>query len=435
MEAARGQHPYGVCYSPTWASWTGGYSNTGPDAQFSDSDFFNVSFQALWANGSDGTNQYRNDVGAIGQTGFNLVRLYDWNPVRGWNGSMGTDHQTFLQAAIAANVQIIVPVSNYYLSDDTYAWNLQNPDSAYSFDSAPTDIQAAFNNFITSVTDPTTGELFSSVHSFAVGNEIDLNTFQGQGNPDSPPVDPAYRLARVLWWIVNLQAKLAGGFGKALLTSPISNGDQGGSSETNPPSYWFQAFVNGVAANTTPLPNGTVGGSGTFATTWPGLNTFAWYTDGYYNSVNIYQYGTGLTGTIQQYDAWTSTGLNSTNWPGQQFTVPLMLSEIGYARTTQDAQFQGIISDICTPVATYVASNPATLLMGYCLFEWNDEPGVSATLWGLQMLGNVLYSEPTGTTNVGYATWPSVNYPVTALSPVTSGGVSLLSALNTIFDG
>ena len=67
---------YGVVYSPTWTSWAPPYANSGPQAQFSDSDFFSDCFQALWNNGTDiNNNQYRNDIGVIGSYGFNLIRL------------------------------------------------------------------------------------------------------------------------------------------------------------------------------------------------------------------------------------------------------------------------------------------------------------------------------------------------------------------------
>jgi hypothetical protein len=424
---------YGVCYSPTWAGWTGGYQNNGPDAQFSDSDFFNVAFQALWDSGSDGGNNYRNDLGTMSNVNFGLVRLYDWGPVRGWTGTMGTAHQDFLATAVNYGLKIIVPISNYFLSDDEYAWNEQNPDSSYSFASAPTDIQQALQNFLTSVTDPTTNQIYSSVHSFAVGNEVDINTLAGQGT--SGPVDPAARLGRILWWIVNLQAKLSAGLGQALLTSPISNADQGGSI-TDPPSYWFQVFVNGVESGVTPLPVGTQGGSGTFDETWPGLATFSWYANWYYNSVNLYQYTIALTATIGQYDQWTASTTNSDNWPGQQFKVPLLFTEIGYARTTQSAQFTGVIDGICQPVQTYLAAHPDTLLAGYCLFEWNDEPGVSTTLWGIQTLGPVEFEAQTGATVVSYGTFPNVAYPVTQLEPVmSSSNQPLTEALHAIFTG
>ena len=425
---------YGVCYSPTWTTWSPPYSNSGTDAQFSDADFFNSSFQALWNTGSDSNgNVYRDDLATIASA-FNLVRLYNWDPTRGWDSStsVGSAHLGFLNYASAEGLQVIIPISNYFLSDDTYAWDGNNPTSDYSFAGAPTAIQNALLQFLGSVTDPSTGQLHAAVHSFAVANEIDLNDLVGQGTSGS--VDPASRLARVVWWIVNLQGQISSqSLGQVLLTSPISNADQGNPG-TSPMSYWFQAFVNGVT-NTTPLPQGTAGGSGNFQASWNGLSSFSWYADWYYNSVNIYQLGNQLTGTLGQYDDWTSNTVNDLNWPGQQFAVPLLLTEIGVERGTpsspanQAAQSVAVTQLIAMAVATYLAGAPNSLLMGYCIYEFNDEAYLNAN-WGLFLSGASAYQEPTGTTVVSYATWPSVDYPVDQLTPV---GLPLITALSEIF--
>ncbi|MDI1286125.1 MAG: hypothetical protein PSV46_17200 [Reyranella sp.] len=432
---------YGICYSPTWTTWAPPYSNTGANAQFSDADFFNESFQALWNTGSDGTNTYRDDLGTIGGASFNLVRVYDWGPTRGWNSatSVGQAHLDFLNYASANNLQVIVPISNYFLSDDTYAWAGQDPTSDYALDGAPADIQTALQQFLGSVTDPDTGRIHSAVHSFSVGNEIDINTLVGQGV--SGVVSPASRLGRIIWWFVNLQAQItANNLGKVLLTSPISNADQGGSG-TNPPSYWFQAFVNGVTGGVTPLPQGTQGGtSGTFSANWFGLNDFSWYTEWYYNSVNIYQTGSGLLATVGQYDNWQVNTANNINWPGQQFDVPLLLTEIGVERATpsnsnnQDAQFTAVTQQIAQAIENYLNGNPNTLLAGYCIYEFNDEAYLNAN-WGIFMSGAPLYEEATGTTQVSYGPWPSTLYPVDQLSPVTysTTSVTLSAALAKIF--
>lgn len=438
---------YGVAYSPTWTTWSPPYSNTGANAQFSDSDFFNGSFQALWNKGKDASqNKYRDDLGTMSSGGFNLVRLYNWGPTRGWNATtqVGDAHIGFLNYATAQSLQVIVPISNYFLSDDTYAWNGQDPDGQYTFTSAPAAIQTALKQFLSSVTDPTTSKLHAAVHSFSVGNEIDINDFVGEGSSGS--VGPTSRMARVLWWIINLREQIVmNQLGAVMLTSPISNADQGNPG-TSPMSYWFGAFVNGVTA-TTPLPQGTVAASGvtTFSGSWLGLGSFPHLDGWYYNSVNIYQLGSGLTTTIGQYDNWQATTTNDTNWPGQQFTVPLMLTETGVTRASNDAngqqaQYTAITTQIAAPIQTYLTANPTSLLMGYCLYEFSDEVTIQAN-WGLMMVenstypsGNVLYSEATGSTIVSYATWPSTTYPVDQLFAVQStSGTTLLAALKTYF--
>jgi len=437
---------FGAVYSPSWTTWSPPYSNTGAQAQFSDSDFCNDSFQALWNNGTCGGEACRDDLGVLGTHGFNLVRLFNWGPTRGWNSTagVGTAHIGFLDYAHSNGLEVVVPISNYFLSDDQYAWNGADPDSSYSFSSAPHAMQTALIQFVGSVVQ--SGDVHPAVHSFAVGNEIDINTLVGQGS--SGVVSAASRLARVIWWIANLQIYISQQkYRYVLLTSPISNADQGNPSSGTPPlSYWFQAFVNGVDANTN-LPEGTVGGTGsTFGAAWAGLGVVIGYNNlWYFNSVNIYQYGSGLKATLKQYDNWSSTGTNNTNWPGQQFSVPLLLTEIGVTRSSNDAagqqtQFNTVTQDIATAIKDYCSSVTSTLLMGYCIYEFNDEVTLNAN-WGLYMVepttypsGNVLYSAQTGATQVSYGTWPSTSYPVDQLFAVkNTAEQSLISALQGIF--
>src|SRR5262249_21346725 len=94
----------GINYSPSWAGFIPGQGNT----QQQDSDFATDAFQSFWANkryplqpddtGSqlpgdpmNGPNPmlpantlFRDDLGLIKADGFNLVRLYNWNPTRDW---------------------------------------------------------------------------------------------------------------------------------------------------------------------------------------------------------------------------------------------------------------------------------------------------------------------------------------------------------------
>jgi hypothetical protein len=428
---------YGICYSPTWSTFKPPYKNSGPDAQFSDVDFFNVAFEGLWKS--------RGDLRMLGGAGFTLVRLYNWGPTRGWNGSVGTAHLPFLDHAKERGLKVIVPVSNYFLSSDQYAWGTGKdgvPDSNYSFASAPQSIQQALMNFVSSVS-PRPNELHSAVHSFAVANEIDYNTMADQGGP---PVEPSVRLARALWWIVNLQARLAKIGAKAPLTIVISNADQGNDPaphQNNLYPYWFQAFVDGVKAGD-PYPKGTVVGTPTkaFANTCKGLSAFDWYKDWFYNSVCIYQYGKGLQKTLGQYDKWTKGSNNSTNWPGQQFLVPLLLTEIGVRHgphdkfpndPTDDKTFTDITRDIAEAIRVYY--NPASRLMGYCLYEFNDEAWLGAN-WGIFRNGPVAEQKSTGPTKVSYGTFPAVNYPVEKLTSLRSAqGVRVIDRLSEIFSG
>ena len=244
---------YGICYNPTWTGWSPPYKNNGPAAQFSDTDFFSDSFEALWHRGTDASNNvFRNDMDTLGAAGFTLLRLYNWGPTRGWANGVGSAHLNFLYYARQKGMQVAVPVSNYFLCNDQYAWNAKNPSNNYAFSSAPDGIQQALMNFLGSVTDPETKKLHSAVHSFSVGNELDYHLMDDLDGAHRV-VDPTSRFARAMWWVVNLQRKIKdGNLGQALVTVPISNGDQGNPG-TTPPSSWFQAFVNGVKKGVTPI--------------------------------------------------------------------------------------------------------------------------------------------------------------------------------------
>jgi hypothetical protein len=113
-----------------------------------------------------------------------------------------------------------------------------------------------------------------------------------------------------------------------------------------------------------PYPNGTNPGGPTKAFTgaWKGLEVFAWYTSWYYNCANIYQDGQILTDTIGQYDAWKPGSDNHRNWPGQQFTVPLLLGEVGWRRegNNEGQQFDKVVNGIVTPLEKYAQSRPTT---------------------------------------------------------------------------
>ena len=363
-------------------------------AQLNDSDFANVSFKGLW--GVAQNNQGRNDLATIGGAGFNLVRLYNWGPSRqGTEGALNA-HIPFLDYAHAQGLKVIVPVSNYFLGNDKYSWNGQNPDANYSFNSAPPDIRKDLMQFIQSITKG--GRLDPAVESIAIGNEMDSASIQDPG--------ATAKVQRAIWWVVNLQKELALKFGSAVpqhfLTIPISNGDQGawtggiatgGSAttlntvaswtpniyanlnvqivggtgngqtrtivsntanqltvstpwDTTPdntsafqivspnPVSWFEVFANGAQQGQRVPMNIVPGGpQGTFTANVKGLASYPWYTTEFYNSLNMFQRGDQLKNTLVQYDTGQPSGSTwSQKWPGSKLTVPLFLSELGTSR-------------------------------------------------------------------------------------------------------
>jgi hypothetical protein len=458
----------GVDYNPTWPGW----SSTAAQ-QFSDSDFFDNAFQGLWGTVSSSKAKHlakarrtkahgksragtsaaegRNDLGTIHNIGFNEIRLYNWSPTRGWDGTEGTGHDNFLNYANSLGVNVMVPVSNYFLSNDQYSWNGQRPDASFSWDSAPLAIQQDLVNFVSSIT--VNGKISPAVQSIEIGNEIDLSDLSQNG----PPTDATVRLERAMWWVVNLQAYISKEFPgdpHPLLTIPVSNADQGFNGSD---LSWFEVFVKGVQAGQQ-TPNGTNDGA-TFTQDVNGLDSYSWYTSWYFNSYQTYQYGQGLTNLLQQYNEGGIPGSKdwSTAWPGQAFDVPLMLTEVGLDRLTAGSEAQqanyvaNLQAQVIQTVITTAGSN--NNIMGYDIFEFNDEPNKNNdtspapypdAVYGLYKYyssndvndfrnGNVSYTLQTGDTPVGYTTFPSVPYPVYQLYGVnSSSGESLPDELKAI---
>lgn len=453
----------GVDYSPTWPTWVVGTGGT----QTGDSDFANDAFQSLWGNTyqqapagdtsapvNNGTN-YRDDLKTIRSTGFNMVRLYNWDMARGTTSTsgIGLDHINFLNYANTLGLKVVVPVSDYFLSDDQYAWNNQAL-ANYKFGSATEAIQKDFTQFIASITDPTTGKIHSAIHSISVGNEGDI----GQGligtGAGGTTTTPSNFLARTIWWILNLHQQINGsdkgpngnpvvnGATPVIrLSATFSNADQGGTGWS-----WFQCLISGVPANH-PTPNGCAIALGPkFATAVAGLNaTDPSYTSYYYNSINISQVSTvqpfenSLKKTMALYDS------GATPWPGAKFNVPLLLMELFTPNRTTfpnpKDQATAAISQVKS-LETYLSENKAgttqstTNLMGYNYFEFNDEQEVKLT--GLyQYNTSKSKNANTGTTSVWYNpySFPNYEFPVYSLiaTPGPGGNGTLVGAFQAIF--
>lgn len=461
-----GTTQHGMVYSPTWLNWA--QQRTGLN-QLSDSDMANDAFRGLW-DVDPTTGQGRRDLATIAakentQTkGFNLIRLFDWEPGRGWDGSKGLGHIAFLDKAQELGLKVIVPISNYFLSNDQYAWvnNSTNPSSNYDFGSAPQSMQNALKRFLSSVT--VNGKIHPAVHSFAVGNELDLAISLGDKvNPTPPPptlpadaVDSASKLARALWWIKNLRENMVQGDERPL-SIPISNADQG--SGPGQDKSWFQCILHGVKTGEQ-VPHGSVNGvteGGTFAFAVTGLDKYDWYKTGFYNSYQVYQNDVGMRGIMQQYDNGGAGGKDwNTQWPGEKFDVPMLFTELGKSRAqlgqSQQQQFDWVTNQQARVVESYLRNHSrGTNIMGYSIFEYNDETdkhgplGALDATFGVTLLvsqqypvnGNILFHVDTGTTALpdGRPNYPSFSLPVYELFPVkNNSGTSLLSELKKIFN-
>lgn len=516
--AYSGPKLYGIDYSPTWQGWS-----AKPLTQFEDSDFANGAFKGLW--GMAG-NQGRNDLQKIQDGGFNVVRLYNWGPSRGSAAGKNDAHDVFLKSAKDHNLKVMVPVSNFFLSNSEWAWNGRTPDANYSYNNAPPAIQKALRQFLDSVTwkdNQGKYHLFPAVQSISVGNEIDLGINQDPG--------ATAKLQRALWWVVNIQNSLANvrkiNLPNQFLTIPISNADQsdawaagqstGGNGGTtlndtnlgehlpwapnsfaglslkivngkgagqvktivsnaetqvtvnsawsiipdatsqyqvvNPsPVAWFQIFANGAKQGDR-VPVGTVpdGPSGRFKANVTGLSGYSWYNSLFFNSINTFKTGTGLKDLLTQYDTGTPTGPSwSQKWPNQKLSVPLFITELGTSRfnigQTKQAQ---TIADQQAQVAENVLKT-STNLMGYTIFEYNDEPNKngngqagSENFFGIYQYntnqsqfrnGQLLYNLHTGATFRDGGMFDDRIYPVYNLIPVQySNGVTLPQKLKSIF--
>jgi hypothetical protein len=448
---------HAINYSPTWQ----GFQATG---SFFDSDFANDGVVALWGREKNGkpdlnpatnmTNgsQGRNDLATIAAEGFNVVRLYNWSPSRApVGGPAASAHWNFLRYAAqlkpndgsSDHLGVIVPVSDYFLSNDKFAWSggnsqgyfdpIKNGQVSYDFDAATAAIQQDLLDFVKSITDPATGKIFSSVFALSAGNEIDLGgpsqAPNGTANGAPVGVSAASKLARTEWWMVNLERVIMQIPGQTPIdiTSPVSTADLGVG-----PMSWFQAFVNGVSlGQTTPHdtvnpsvtnPN-QVGGPFAFsgepaslppvtgsipgvATAVPGVPGFEqWYVNGY----QAYQDPQGYLNILTQYDQGGSS--SPYQWPGQKFNVPLLITEMGISRSNADPQVAPIdkgaavdltalgqksqyaaVSAQVEAIETYLKQHKGTTLaLGFAYFEFTDEPtfkqGVEST-FGAEMLAD-----------------------------------------------
>jgi hypothetical protein len=348
-------------------------------------------------------------------------------------------HYAFLKYATSLGLTVMVPVSNYFISNDQYAWSqapnsqgyfdpIKNGQVSYDFDAAPAQIQQNLKDFIQSITDPSTNKIFTNVQAISVGNELNLNVAGKPANGLLPVASAASKLARTDWWMVNLERMITQipGQGIIPITSPVATSDEGIG-----PISWFQTFVYGVNLGQT-VPNGTqnptlaspnqVGGPFTFdvpagktvsgpipgvATTQSGVPTFK---DWYFNSYNPYESPDTLKKLLTQYDQGGTD--NPYVWPGANFAgIPLLFTEMGINRPNADPQIpeadKGPAVDLTAQgqqeqwtkvvaqakeLETYLKDHKGnTLFVGYTYFEFTDEPSAKQgreTNFGAEMLAD-----------------------------------------------
>jgi hypothetical protein len=202
--------------------------------QLTPSDFATQAFQGLWGTVPGQGNQGRNDLAAFQSAGYNLIRLFNWDPTLGTtvtNPQTPSDlqaHTAFLDAAYSGGSQVMVPVSNYSLSNAQFGWvylpgeappgkstgQIADPSTSFAFNdpNVPSHIRTSLMQFIQSVTQPATdpnnptgqARINPAVQSISVGNEIDLGLNVGTPGGGGLP-NATEKLLRAEWWMINLR--------------------------------------------------------------------------------------------------------------------------------------------------------------------------------------------------------------------------------------
>ncbi len=366
----------GVAYSPIPSKFNGN-----PTGAFFDSDMTAASFQAIW--GAKGTCG-RNDLESMQAMGINLIRLYDYNYQRGssrWN-TAGDGHIAFLDKAQSLGIKVIIPISNY---------NFIRVDGG----NRPWDgIESTVTQIVNSV--KKNGVIHPAVHSFSVGNELDLDKY---GMTSDTLIPDAIRVAGIL----HRQAP------DHYITIPISNANE---------KKFYKIFRE-------QLPQEI-------------------YKSRFYNSVQTFKRKDGddlLNNILRAYD-------------GLDLGVPMLITEIGTSNLTMpsvDAKIEAVIGQ-ASVVRGYMDSNPQSQVKGFAIFEWqnahwkrNGEPAEnSESTFGIQSYGGTLCQSNTGAfymsgvvngNNVSHQFHGDERYDVDKLVPLTSPAYpnGLLSELSVYF--
>ncbi|MBS0301317.1 MAG: hypothetical protein JSR16_04015 [Proteobacteria bacterium] len=363
----------GVAYSAIPAKFL-----AAPTGAFFDSDTTADAFQALWGS-KNGCG--RNDLDAMAAQGINLVRLYDYNYQRGskdWETG-GNGHIAFLDKAQALGIKVIIPVSNY---------NFKNQDGP----NRPWDkIENTVTQIVASV--KKNGAIHPAVHSFSIGNELDLNQ---SGETSATLIPKAVRVAKLLH-------KLAPDH---YMTVPVSNADE----------KKFYAMLRDQ------LP--------------PDL-----YQNRFYNSVQTFKLKNGddlKNNILQAYD-------------DLKLGVPLVITELGtnsLAIGSVDAKVDAVVGQ-ASAVREYMDANPQSLVKGFAIFEWqnanwkrDNKPDNTESTFGIHAYGGTLCQSKTGEFGMWNAKenyWASFHgdetYDVDKLAPLTSAAhpEGLLAALSKYF--
>lgn len=366
----------GVAYSAIPAMF-----NSNPTGAFFDSDLTASAFQAVWGekNGCG-----RNDLQAMANAGVNLVRLYDYNYQRGstkWTTG-GDGHIPFLDKAQALGIKVIIPVSNY---------NFMRQDG----DNRPwQNIDHTVTQIVNSV--KKNGVIHPAVHSFSVGNELDLDKY---GMTWQTLIPDAVHVATLLH-------KLAPDH---YITVPLSNADE---------QKFYKLLKEQLPAQL--------------------------YKTRFYNSVQTFKRKDGddlRNNILRAYD-------------NLKLGVPLLITELGINNMSMpsiEAKIETVLGQ-AQAVRSYTDATPKSMVKGFAIFEWqnanwkrNGSPNDNTeSTFGIHRYGGALCQSNTGkfymegmvNGNYTYAEFHAdVTYNVDELLPLTSAKYpkGLLSELSAYF--
>jgi hypothetical protein len=140
-----------------------------PQNAYFDSDFFNSDFTGIW--GDDGQPGARNDLKTFADAKLNLLHLYNWNAQR-------VDHTSFLDAALAKGMKVMVPVNNF--TAGTIVGQTPGCDCPWGYQAAFNIISGIFNQvYVNGSKAP-----HPAAAMWGIYNEYDLNRIN--------PVDVAF---------------------------------------------------------------------------------------------------------------------------------------------------------------------------------------------------------------------------------------------------
>ena len=295
----------GICYSAFPAPYNPSMANT--TCLFFGSDIAYDPMEPLWgkdytssSTGSECSNG-RDDVKTMADMGVSLIRLYDWEP--------RNDHLNFLDHCHSLGVKVLVPVSNYFLTNGFSDRAIHIPDLIKSFSNkAVTDYHPAIAGII-------------------IGNEPGLNGFGSSECADF-----------TLSWVQIEQAQFKD-FSMPIIGHPVDFGLYGGKF----PCWGFwKSLLNHLNGVTTRNLDKRL------------FLAPQTYNDSHYLFTDA---GNGASDGFVDITA-------------DKFKKPILFTEIGQDRTKDF--YQRVIQGQLGGAHSYASAHPGKLL-GVCFFQFADK--------------------------------------------------------------